>query len=161
MEKEIIKNFADKLRLRVCGILKTEQGVLMIRHRGLSRAGYFWSPPGGGLSFGQSVTDCLKQEFLEETGLRITVENFLFVNEFFNHPLHAVELFFRVKQTGGDLCKGFDPEMSPEGQIIEAVKYFNADDLREHNGPQLHAVFRNLSAPEQVLNLKGYFHNWK
>ena len=161
MKQEIIENFGDVLRVRVCGILINKQGLLMVRHRGLTTAGYFWSPPGGGMKFGQSAADCLKQEFREETGLQISVGKLLFVNEFHNVPLHAVELFFLVKQTGGKLTTGFDPEMSPEGQIIEEVRYFKQEDFEKENGPQLHTVLRNIGAPEQVLNLKGYFHNWK
>ena len=161
MEKEINEKFGGRLRVRVCGILVNQKGVLMVRHRGLSAAGYFWSPPGGGMDYGQSAVDCLKQEFSEETGLIITVGSLLFVNEFHHSPLHAVELFFRVTQTGGQLRTGFDPEMNGGPQIIDEVKYFKQADFEEQNGPQIHAVFRNIQQPKQVLNLKGYFHNWK
>lgn len=161
MEKEINEKFGGKLRVRVCGILVDQSGVLMVRHRGLSSAGFFWAPPGGGMNFGQSAVDCLKQEFREETGLDIAVKDLLFVNEFRAVPLHAIELFFRVEQVGGELITGFDPELSANKQIIEEVKYFNQIDFKEHKGPQLHSVFRNIQQPEQLLNLKGYFHNWK
>ena len=161
MKKEIIENFGGTLRVRVCGILINSQGLLMVRHQGLSSTGYLWSPPGGGMKFGQSVTDCLKQEFLEETGLKISVNELLFVNEFQGAPFHAVELFFLVEQTGGELTIGYDPELSSDQQMIDEVRYFKQADFEEHRGPHLHAVFRNIRAPEQVLNLKGYFHNWK
>ena len=46
MKKEISENFGGSLRVRVCGILVNEQGVLMVRHKGLSSEGYFWIPPG-------------------------------------------------------------------------------------------------------------------
>jgi 8-oxo-dGTP diphosphatase len=161
MEEEINEKFGGKLRIRVCGILVDQNGVLMVRHRGLSAAGYFWAPPGGGMNFGQSAVDCLKQEFKEETGLNITVNDLLFVNEFRDAPLHAIELFFKVEQVGGALKTGFDPELNADRQIIEEVKYFNQVDFKEQDGPQLHSVFRNILQPEQLLNLKGYFHNWK
>jgi len=161
MEKEINEKFGGRLRVRVCGILVNQYGVLMVRHRGLSSAGYFWAPPGGGMNFGQPATECLIIEFREETGLLITVEDLLFVNEFHHSPLHTIELFFRVTQTGGQLQKGFDPEMSAGRQIIDEVKYFRQADFEAQNGPQLHSVFRNIRQPEQLLNLKGYFHYWK
>lgn len=161
MKKEIHENFGGVLRTRVCGILIDENGVLMVRHQGLTSVGYFWSPPGGGMSFGQSATDCLRAEFQQETGLRISVGDLLFVNEFHCTPLHAVELFFQVQKTGGELKVGFDPELNPDRQIIDEVRYFKQSDLKLHNGPQLHSVFRKISHPEQLLNLRGYFHNWK
>lgn len=161
MKKEISENFGGSLRVRVCGILVNEQGVLMVRHKGLSSEGYFWIPPGGGMTFGQSAVDCLKKEFLEETGLIISVEEFMFVNEFQGPPLHAVELFFKVKQSGGQLTVGYDPEFGPEDQIIEAVQFFTQKDIEREQGPQIHSIFNKVRNPEQLLNLKGYFQNWK
>jgi hypothetical protein len=39
----------------------------------------------------------LKREFLEETQTDITIGEMLFVNEFLEPPLHAIELFLRLK----------------------------------------------------------------
>jgi 8-oxo-dGTP diphosphatase len=161
MKKQIAENFGGALRLRACGILVNEHGVLMVRHQGLTVAGYLWAPPGGGMSFGQSARECLEREFYEETGLIITVGEFLFVNEFHASPLHALELFFKVQQTGGHLKTGYDPELGPDHQIIDDVKYFQQNDIEEEQGPQLHSIFRQIIHPKQLLNLKGYFQNWK
>lgn len=161
MKKQIAENFGGALRLRACGLLVNEQGVLMVRHQGLSDAGYLWAPPGGGMLFGKSVHECLEREFLEETGLQITVEEFLFVNEFHAAPLHAIELFFKVQQTGGRLITGYDPELDPDKQIIEEVKYFQQNDIEDEQGPQLHSIFNKISHPHQLLYLNGYFQNLK
>ena len=161
MEHEIREKFGDRLRVRVSGILVDQNRVLMVRHQGLSNAGYFWAPPGGGMTFGQSATECLKREFREETGLVISVGDFLFANEYLDPPLHAVELFFKVTKTGGEIRVGIDPELPADRQIINKVCYFKASDLKEQKGPQLHSVFRNIQQPEHLLNLKGYFHNSK
>jgi len=159
--KEIRENFGERLRLRVSGILIEAEEVLMVRHKGLSEAGFFWSPPGGEVNFGESLRDALAKEFLEETGLEIAVEEFLFVNEFYHHPLHAVEVFFRVKKTGGTLQVGFDPELPGDRQIIDEVRFFNSTDLVKHQGAQIHSIFKNIEHPKHLLNLKGYFQNWK
>jgi 8-oxo-dGTP diphosphatase len=161
MKKELGENFGEALRLRACGILINEHGILMVRHQGLSEAGYLWAPPGGGMEYGQSACECLEREFLEETGLIITTEEFMFVNEFHAAPLHAVELFFKVKQTGGQLKIGFDPELGPDQQIIDEVRYFQQNDLEDQHGPQLHSIFKEINHPQEILNLSGYFQNWK
>ena len=161
MKKELVENFGGTLRIRVNGILTNDQGVLMVRHQGLTSAGYFWAPPGGGMTFGQSAHDCLKREFLEETGTEITVDDLLFVNEFYQNPFHAIELFFRVWKVGGSLKTGYDPELKQDQQIINDVRFFTQKDIQEERGPQLHAIFHELSLPSQLLNLKGYFQNWK
>ena len=161
MRKEIQEIFGNKLRLRVCGILIKNKKVLLIRHQGISETDSFWAPPGGGVSFGTSAIDALVQEFHEETGLIISVKELLFVNEFHHQPLHAIELFFEVEQIGGNLYIGFDPELPDDQQIIKEVRYFDANDLMKHQGAQFHGVFNNIKHPEQLLNLKGYFQNWK
>ena len=161
MKKEIIENFGGNLRVRVCGILIEDNQVLMVKHRGLSEAGYLWAPPGGGLNFGQKTADCLINEFQEETGLDIEVLDLLFVNEYHNHPLHAIELFFEVQRTGGRITKGYDPELATNEQIIEEVRFFSEKDIQKHRGPQIHSIFHHVTRLEQLLNLKGYFQNWK
>lgn len=161
MRKEILENFGSSLRVRVCGILVNKHGVLMVRHQGLSSAGHLWAPPGGGMSFGMSASDSLVNEFREETGLLISVGELLFVNEFHQSPLHALELFFKVKQLGGEIKVGFDPEMAPGQQIIDKVKYFTFEDIATHQGPQIHSSFSKIKHPEELLNLRGYFQNWK
>lgn len=161
MRNEIGEKFGDKLRVRVCGILFNEDQILMVKHRGLTSKGYLWVPPGGGAHFGQSVEDTLIREFKEETGLVIQVKDLLFVNEFHQSPLHALELFFQVDAIGGSLMKGYDPELPGAGQIIEEVRFWGKEDFQLENGVQLHALFRNLGHPQDILKLKGYFRNWK
>ncbi len=161
MKNEITEKFGGQLRVRVCGVLVQDQKVLMVKHRGLSDKGYFWSPPGGGATFQTSLVDSLKQEFLEETGLLVEVHELLFVNEFHRDPLHALEIFFRVTCMGGTLRMGHDPELGPQAQIIESIAYWGIEDFRAENGPQLHSAFQNLRHVEQILKLRGYFQNWK
>jgi 8-oxo-dGTP diphosphatase len=58
-----------------------------------------------GLQYGESVNEALKREFLEETQTEITIGEMLFVNEFLEPPLHAIELFFKVEITQGKAKK--------------------------------------------------------
>jgi len=93
----------------------------------MNESGEFWSPPGGGLQFGETIEDCLKREFLEETHTIISVGKFLEINEFVKPPLHAIELFYEVKILSGEIKIGFDPEM--EMQIIKDVKWLSFDEV--------------------------------
>lgn len=161
MEKEIKEKFGGRLRVRVCGILIEQDQLLLIKHRGLGSQGYLWLPPGGGVDFGSSLTDNLKREFKEETGLEIKVDELLFVYEFHHSPLHAVEIFFKVGRTGGTLSKGIDPELDKENQIIEEVRFVGAADLEVMNKERLHSALVNIEQPSDILNMEGYFQNWK
>ncbi len=149
--------FGDKLRLRVSGICIENDKILMVKHQYIGKKDYLWAPPGGGLIFGESAEDTLKREFLEETGLEINVIRFLFVNEFLDPPLHAVELFFEVAIVGGILIKGEDPEMGNENQIIQEVGFLSVEDIKEEKPLNLHSRIREIQNLEHILTQKGYF----
>jgi 8-oxo-dGTP diphosphatase len=156
MESEIIKIFGNRLRVRVCGICIEDQRILLVKHHALGPKGVFWSPPGGGLEFGESAEESLKREFLEETGLQTEVVRFLFTHEFLEEPLHAIELFFEVRKTGGRLKTGTDPEMKGGNQIIQEVKFVSQAELKIFEPSTLHNIFRLVDEPMKVLNLEGY-----
>jgi len=129
MNKELINQYGNQLRLRVCGICVQSGKVLLINHSGMNESGEFWSPPGGGLEFGESIEDCLKREFLEETNTIISVGRFLTVREFLKPPLHAIELYYEVKILSGEIKIGFDPEM--EYQIIKDIQWLSFEEVSE------------------------------
>ncbi|MEM7108088.1 MAG: NUDIX hydrolase [Bacteroidota bacterium] len=149
--------YSKKVRVRACGILIEERSLLLINHKGLGKAGNLWSPPGGGLEFGESIDQCLRREFIEETGLEVAVHNLLFVHEYQSKNLHAVELFFKVKRMGGILAKGTDPEMAPEDQIISDLRFVTISELRIMNTEEKHNMLRELAEINDLLNISGYF----
>lgn len=128
----------------------------MVRHTSLGE-GVFFAAPGGGMEYSENAADCLAREFQEETGLRIEVQDFLFVHEFNAPPLHAVELFFRVKPSGGSLHTGIDPELDEKEQIIEHVAYMSPGQISRLPEGQLHHALRLKNTPRELLNVRGYF----
>lgn len=144
IEKAIIKAFGNKLRLRVSGLLIENDQILLINHHNLGAENDFWSPPGGGLNFGESIDDCLKREFLEETGLNIDVGPFVCVNEFLSPPLHAIELFFFVSKRTGDLQTGLDPELADNRQIIQETTFLPLRQLQKLPPAAYHNIFHAL-----------------
>lgn len=82
-----------------------------------------WMPPGGGLEFGESLEGCLEREFEEETGVQIRAGEFLFLNELIEEPYHAIELYYRVRQTGGKIILGSDPEHGNHSQLLKDVAW--------------------------------------
>lgn len=125
--------YQNKLRLRACGVLVEHGSVLLVELRSPVSDQWVWTPPGGGVCFGDSIEATIKREFLEETGLEVEVGEFLFRNELIEDPFHAVELFHMVRKVGGELSIGSDPERSPEDQLIRDVRFIETYKLREMN----------------------------
>ena len=73
-----MKNF----NVRVYGLLINSKNEILVsdeRRAGIS----FTKFPGGGLEFGEGLSEALIREFTEELGIEITVENLFYVNDFF------------------------------------------------------------------------------
>jgi ADP-ribose pyrophosphatase YjhB (NUDIX family) len=126
----------------------------MVRHQGLP-TGTLWAPPGGGLDFGKSVQEQLITEFREETGLEIEVGSHLFSCELLAPPLHAIELFFSVRETGGELKTGYDPETRTA--VIHEVRFMSIAEVLNLPEAQVHGIFRQLRNGSDLAGLSGFY----
>jgi 8-oxo-dGTP diphosphatase len=156
MEREIVEAYGNHLRVRICGICIKENKILLIKHKNIGRAGYLWSPPGGGLKFGETVEACLKREFVEETHLSVKIERFLFVHEFVEPPLHAIELFFEVSIVEGKIGLGKDPEMQENKQILEEIAFLDYANLAQEPKECLHKVLQKISSINEILEIRSF-----
>jgi 8-oxo-dGTP diphosphatase len=156
LEKELINKFGGRLRTRVNGVLIEEDQILMIKHK-MGENRYFWNVPGGGMKYGSSVDENLKREFLEETGLRIEIQNFICAHEYLEPPLHAIELFFLVKKVGGELKMGIDPELDQGKQLITEIAYLKLENLDLIKKQEKHPIFRGIKSLNDVGKWNGYF----
>jgi 8-oxo-dGTP diphosphatase len=137
------KHFENRLRVRVCGIHTTSEGILLAQHTGIT-AGGFWCPPGGGVIFGESLKAALKREMMEECGLKVNVGALLAIHEFLQQPLHGIEFFFAV-EADGTAVTGYDPELAPEAQIIVNVRHLSFADINKLPAAQLHPILHGIS----------------
>ena len=156
IDESVEKEYGNRLRLRVAGLCIKDDCILLVNHSGLNAEREFWAPPGGGLHFGESAQECLCREFLEETGLKIRVDDFHKVTEYLNHPLHAIELFFNVSVIGGSLITGFDPEVSLENQIIRKVEFLGIKELMEIPNEKKHSILAGVRSIEELYTKSGY-----
>ena len=149
--------YAGNLRVRVCGICIEKDQLLLVQHGSTVGNKAFWAPPGGGLQYGETMQACLKREILEETGLDVEVERFLFVNEFLQAPLHAIEFFFEVKVNGGSLSTGRDPEAAAGVQLIERVQWLTLKEVQALPFKDKHRVLQLLLSLDDLLGISHNF----
>jgi 8-oxo-dGTP diphosphatase len=149
-----VEKFGNRIRVRVCGLCYQGDDLLLINHKGLYNHD-FWAPPGGGLEFGETAKNALKREFLEECGLEISVGEFLFVCEFVNPPLHAVELFFEVFATSNPQL-GTDPEMGAN-QMLTDLRFWPPKELIVLSPAHRHGIFKIDTEPARVRQLRGFY----
>jgi 8-oxo-dGTP diphosphatase len=155
-EKELHEKFGGRLRTRVNGVLIHDEKILMIKHH-MGNGKFFWNVPGGGMNYGSTSEANLKREFLEETGFEIEVEKFLCTYEFLKPPLHAIELYFEVKATGGKLILGQDPELPKEKQLITEIQFLTIDKLSSIKNEEKHRLFWGIKSVNDARLWKGYF----
>lgn len=121
--------YSGKLRVRVAGLLVEDQKLLLIKLHSPVSNSEIWTPPGGGVEFGETLESALSREFKEETGLDTKMGEMLTVNEFIEPPFHAIEFFFKVEKLSGLLKLGKDPEKTEEDQILKEVRFFDKNEL--------------------------------
>lgn len=150
----LLHAYAGLARVRVCGLLVQQGALLLTAHRGLLPGNLpFWSPPGGGWQFGETLQQCLAREFAEETGLQVSVGRFLHLHEFHSPGLQALELFFEVQPLQADALPhlGRDPEHGPDEQLLTHLEFVTPRQLGQLLPSQVHPVLRDIISPDDVF----------
>ncbi|RYF71222.1 MAG: NUDIX hydrolase [Cytophagaceae bacterium] len=148
--------YGQRLRVRVCGLYREDDRLLMVKHRGVGTSGTFWSPPGGGIEFGETVPVALQREVQEETGLIVEAGRLVCVHDFVAPPLHAIELFFEIQRVSGQLLIGSDPEMNDTDQLILDVRLMTFEQIKALPANDVHSLFSRCHSLEEVFGLSGY-----
>lgn len=156
MTTKIPEIYTNRARIRVCGLCWRDNKLLMVNHR-IGSAGNLWLPPGGGVEFGEGVTDALQREFREEAGINVFASRFQFVCEIIQPPIHAVELFFEVEYLEGEVITGYDPEGGVDQQIISEVRYMSMDEILALPYPERHGIFTIGNTATELQSLTGFY----
>ena len=125
--------YAGRVRVRVGALLFDDDAapdaVLLAQHGGLWEAGPFWTPPGGGVEFGEPLAEALRREAREETGVDIEVGPLRYVLDFVRPPLHAVSLYFSCRTADvGAARLGSDPELG-DRQLLQDLRMVGFAEL--------------------------------
>jgi ADP-ribose pyrophosphatase YjhB (NUDIX family) len=99
----------------------------------LSRQWDGYDFPGGGVELGETLTEALKREVKEETGMEVSVEKVIHCQEsFFKLPfkgnfVHSIHMYFACKVTGGKLSAEFLDEQ--EKKYSQIARWVNVQEL--------------------------------
>ena len=134
----------NNFNIRVYGILQDEQKRILLSDEFI-RGDYITKFPGGGLEFGEGTRDCLKREFMEETGLNVTIGEHFYTTDFFqlsafNKEHQIISIYYFVHCSESDKLethdKPFDfvPEQTadPNGES-EVFRRIDWKDLNEES----------------------------
>ncbi len=116
---------AGKPTIRVAGLLVRDGRILMVEQgRGEER---YWLLPGGGVKFGETLSDALRREFDEELGLRVGVYKLLAIVESISpdvtYAKHVVHLVFEVSAP-------HEATPEPLDEKVLAAQFLNETELQ-------------------------------
>ena len=128
--------------VRVYGLLLDSQKRLLVSDEYI-RGEFFTKLPGGGLEFGEGTRDGLAREFIEETGITVTVGKHLYTTDFFqisafNKKDQIISIYYMVHSTECEKIKtseinfDFSPDQIADTKgTFESFRWVNFEELNE------------------------------
>jgi ADP-ribose pyrophosphatase YjhB (NUDIX family) len=128
--------------VRVYGLLLDAQNKLLVSDEYI-RGEFFTKLPGGGLEFGEGTRDGLAREFMEETGITVTVGKHLYTTDFFqisafNKKDQIISIYYMVSSTECEKIKtsekNFDfssDQIADKKGTFESFRWVNFEELNE------------------------------
>ncbi len=146
--ERIITQYGNKVRVRTCGVLIRNSKILLLNHNGINDENIFWSFPGGGVNFGESLEKCLIRECEEECNISIEVKNFIYLDEYINKNFHAIELLYLVSSNDTPSL-GKDPELE---NSFHGIKWFSLDEIIQVSECQKHSFLsKNIHLIDNLM----------
>lgn len=141
-----------RIRLRACGIYIQQNAILLVKHSNLGPSGYFWSPPGGEVEYGETMAAAVEREFAEECNLVVKAVKWLYVTEYIRLPLHAVEHFYQVEYVAGSLKLGLDPGAENRKIQLTDLRWWQLDEMHEAGIENFHASLQKINDLQELYN---------
>lgn len=126
----------------VAAVIVRDGEILLVK-RGTEPSKGKWSVPGGSIEWGETLTDALKREINEETGLEIEIIRLIGVSDLIvdsGPAYHYVLIDYLARPIGGNLRRGSD---------AAEVQWVPVDKLSDYElTPHLHECLREAGVVE-------------
>ncbi|MBL7761589.1 MAG: NUDIX domain-containing protein [Sediminibacterium sp.] len=142
--------------VRIYGVLFDEQKRLLVSDEFI-RGNFYTKLPGGGLEIGEGTRDCLKREFMEETGLNVEIGEHIYTTDFFqisafNNRDQIISIYYEVlaNDLSGLVTRQQPFDFEPH-QIADPAK--EAEVFRWIEWNELHPDSMSLPIDKVVIDL--------
>jgi len=122
--------------VRVYGLLINDRNEVLISDE--QEYGMKFSKfPGGGLEFGEGLTDGLKREFIEECAMEVEVLKHFYTTDFFVkslfHDAQLISVYYIVKniQPINLTIKTAVFDFDGEGEVLQAFRWVKINELKK------------------------------
>ena len=116
-----------ELRISAGAIVIQDERILLVRHGAARHGRDFLVGPGGGVENDESVSQAAVREVKEETGLDVTPDKLLLIEDMVSPQKRVIKTWFLCKLTGGKLVK---TQSAIDDGIIEAG-WYSREELRD------------------------------
>lgn len=130
-------------RINVRGIIYQDGKIFAQQLKNNEHDYEFWCTPGGGLNDGEALSDGLRREMIEETGIAPKIGRLLFMQQFYDGNREFLEFFYHIENA--DDYKTIDLSQTSHGEIEI-----------ERNGFIDPASQNLLPAPLQTMDYEKY-----
>ncbi len=130
-------------RIRVAAVILQEDLLLLVRHK--KAAETYWMLPGGGVDYGETLTEALQRELQEEMCIEADIGPLLFANDSIapDHHRHIVNLYFCATIKSGT------PRLGQDERVVEVafhpVTSLHEISLRPDFGETLQGLLQSAS----------------
>ncbi len=125
-----------QFNVRVYGLLINERMEILVSDE-QEYSMRFTKFPGGGLEYGEGLTDGLKREFIEECNAEIEILGHFYTTDFFVksafNDSQIVSIYYLVKNTSplDMVIKTVPFDFEGEGEVLQSFRWLKLSGLKE------------------------------
>lgn len=130
---------ATKFNIRVYGILINEAGKVLVTDEFIKGHGVT-KFPGGGLEFGEGTIDCIKREFMEETGNAVEVLEHFYTTDYFqvsaydaSHQIISIYYIVKPVSTFQVTCTEKIFDFADDKRYMQTFRWISLKSISENN----------------------------